>query len=99
MCSHTNFQPSFMTVNLRLYVLTQGCTINKSKRKIGIQAKSYNQSNGVINIYKVARNTYEANLRDSNMSTKLFCFNTLHILFGNRYAIPKRLTIFYQSRP
>ena len=33
------------------------------------------------------------------MSTKLFCFNTLHISFGNRYAIPKRLTIFYQSRP
>ena len=28
-----------MTVNLRLYVLIQGCTIKKSKRKIGIQAK------------------------------------------------------------
>ena len=55
--------------------------------------------NGVINIYTVVRNTYDANLRDSNMSTKLFCFNTLHISFGNRYAIPKRLTIFYQSRP
>ena len=33
------------------------------------------------------------------MSTKLFCFNTLHISFGNGCAIQKRLTIFYQSRP
>ena len=33
------------------------------------------------------------------MPTKLFCFNTLHISFGNGCAIQKRLTIFYQSRP
>ena len=45
-----------MTVNLRLYVLIQGYTINKSKRKIDVQAKSYNQ-NGEINISKVVRDT------------------------------------------